>query len=190
MFTEVTFQTSHTVYILNIETIIHVKGLCLLSQLQALIILLLPWAIIRKLLKLIRGITDVWYLPLNITVENRGRGWGRGIKQNWNSSQKSKLEVTDQTVPPEMLNSGFSRWTSSQRTMLILIHHNFFLAINEILKEKKKTQPNNKKPNPKKPPKLEKKNFKCHCIYKTQTTLFKFFLCVNYPSNTLPFMLT
>lgn len=159
MFTEVTFQTSHTVYILNIETIIHVKGLCLLSQLQALIILLLPWAIIRKLLKLIRGITDVWYLPLNITLENRGRGWGRGIKQNWNSSQESKLEVTDQTVPPEMLNSGFSRWTSSQRTMLILIHHNFFLTINEILKEKKKQTTKQQKAQPQKNPKTWEKEF-------------------------------
>lgn len=70
--------------------------------------------------------------------------------------------------------------------MLILILYNF-LTISEILKEKK-NQTNNKKPNQKKIQK--KKNFKCQCIHKTQTILFKLFLHVNYPSNKLSFMLT
>lgn len=170
MFTEITFQTSHIIYILNIDIL--GQGFMPSFQPPDTEYLTISPSNIRKLLKHVRSTTYVWCLSLNIIVEVLGGRWRRRIKQNWNSSQESKLEVTNKTVPPEMPKS--SLWDeiySSQRTTLILIYHTFFLTINETLKEKKNNH--NKTPNPK----PVKKKSKCHSIYKTQTILLKLFLC-------------
>ena len=124
----------------------------------------------RKLLKLITSVTDVSCLSLNTTAGVLGGRWGRRIKQDCNSSQESKLEVTGKTSSPDIPKSySGDEMHSSQITTLILTYHPATLTINETLKEKTKQK--------KKTPKPEKKKFKCHSIHKPQTILFKLLLC-------------
>lgn len=95
-------------------------------------------------------------------------------------------------MPPEKPKSYLGdEIHSSQRTTLILVHHSFFLTVNESLKERKKKK--NKLPQQNPTQYLRKRNLLyTQVLFYTQNTEHflssPFMLCVNNPTNILPFI--